>query len=402
LKPVVGVVLAAIITTSGCASQPQGDGIHEQNLSASPPMGTTGGASAAVNPPPALADQQVVARIAGQPVMMRELTQPLLESRGLALLLNIAQLDVAKEDARKALVTVTSEDMSREMDLTLDRMFHDADQKEQDQLADAELKHQTDKASKLRATIRDDRNKLLDQYLENQHYSRGEFQIVVELNAYLRKAAETQLQGKITDDMVQKEFGLEYGETARCRVIQLPNMQEVNKAQQALKAGRDFADIAREMSINSRTAPLGGEMPPFSLQAPGYPTEFKQLAFSLQPGQVSDPLVLGSDFYLIKLEARIPPKAVKFADVKDSLRQSMFEKLTEDVMKTLRQNLATQVMTEMTIDDPMLSKQFVDLKARQEGAIKERQKLNEQWKKERAAGTQPAATQPAATSPAGQ
>ena len=71
-------------------------------------------------------------------------------------------------------------------------------------------------------------------------------------------------------------------------------------------------------------------------------------------------------------------------------------------MKSLRQNLATQVMTEMTIDDPMLSKQFVDLKARQEGAIKERQKLNEQWKKERAAGTQPAATQPAATSPAGQ
>ncbi|HSZ57002.1 MAG TPA: peptidyl-prolyl cis-trans isomerase [Tepidisphaeraceae bacterium] len=401
MKPVVGVVLTAIITTAGCSSQQQSDGIHEQNLSASP-MGTNGGASAAVNPPPALADQQVLARIAGQPVMMREVTQPLLESRGLALLLNIAQLDVAKEDARKALVTVTSEDMSREMDLTLDRMFHDADQKEQDQLADAELKHQTDKASKLRATIRDDRNKLLDQYLENQHYSRGEFQIVVELNAYLRKAAETQLQGKITDDMVQKEFGLEYGETARCRVIQLPNMQEVNKAQQALKAGRDFADIAREMSINSRTAPLGGEMPPFSLQAPGYPTEFKQLAFSLQPGQVSDPLILGSDFYLIKLEARIPPKAVKFADVKDSLRQSMYEKLTEDVMKTLRQNLATQVMTEMTIDDPMLSKQFVDLKARQEGAIKERQKLNEQWKKERAAGTQPAATQPAATSPAGQ
>lgn len=332
--------------------------------------------------------------------MLHELTDPLLESRGLALLLNIAQLDVAKDDARKAQVTVNSDDLSREMDLTLDRMFHDADQKEQDQLADAEMKHQTDKAQKLRATIRGDRNKLLDQYLENQHYSRGEFQIVVELNAYLRKAAETQLRGKITDEMVQKEFGLEYGETVRCRVMQLPNMQEVNKAQQALRAGRDFADVAREMSINSRTAPLGGEVPPFSLQTPGYPSEFKQLAFSLQPGQVSDPLILGSDFYLIKLEARIPPKAVKFDDIKESLRQSMFEKLTEDVMKSLHQNLGTQVMAELTIDDPMLSKQFVEFKAKQEGALKERQRINEQWKKERQAATQPSATQPATTAPA--
>jgi parvulin-like peptidyl-prolyl isomerase len=392
LKRVVGVVLAAIITTIGCSSQPQGDGIHEQNLSISAPAGPTGGTTVAPQPP---ADQLIVARIAGQPVTMRELTQPLLESRGLALLLNIAQLEVAKDDARKAQITVTSDDIRREMDLTLERMFHDADQKEQDQLADADMKHQTEKAAKLRAVIRDDRNKLLDQYLDNQHYSRGEFQIVVELNAYLRKAAESRLQGKLTDDMVRKEFGLEYGETVRCRVIQLPNMQEVSKAQQELRAGRDFADVAREMSINSRTAPLGGEMPPFSLQAPGYPDQFKQLAFSLQPGQVSDPLILGSDFYLIKLEARIPPKAVKFEDVKESLRQSMFEKLTEEVIKGMRQNLAMQVMNELTIDDPMLSKQFVELKAKQEGAIKERQKLNEQWKKEREAATQPAASQPA-------
>jgi hypothetical protein len=99
------------------------------------------------------------------------------------------------------------------------------------------------------------------------------------------------------------------------------------------------------------------------------------------------------------LEAKIPPKAIKFEDVKESLRQSMFEKLTEEVIKGMRQNLAVQVMNELTIDDPMLSKQFVELKAKQQGAIKERQKLNEQWKKEREAATQPAASQPAASQP---
>jgi foldase protein PrsA len=398
LKQVVGIVLAVMVTAGGCSSQPHSEGV--QTLSISQPQATASGTSSmAVAPPPGAGpqNQQIVARISGQPVLLHELTDPLIESRGLALLLNIAQLDVAKEDARKAQVTVTSDDIKREMDLTLERMFHDADQKEQDQLIDAEVKHQTDKAGKLRATIRDDREKLLAQYLENQHYSRGEFALVVQLNAYLRKAAQTQLQGKITDELVQKEFNLEYGETARCRVIQLPNMQQVARAQQQLGAGRDFVDVAREMSINVRTAPLGGEMAPFSLQAPGLPSEFKQLAFSLQPGQVSDPLILGSDFYLIKLEAKLPPKAVKFNDVKESLRKSMFEKIAEDVMKSLRENLATQVFAELTIDDPVLSRQFLELKAKRDGAIKDRQKLDEQWKRERAA----AATQPAATQPAG-
>jgi hypothetical protein len=140
-------------------------------------------------------------------------------------------------------------------------------------------------------------------------------------------------------------------------------------------------------------------MAPFSLQAAGLPSEFKQLAFSLQPGQVSDPLILGSDFYLIKLEAKLPPKAVKFDDVKESLRKSMFEKITEDVMKSLHENLATQVFAELTIDDPVLSRQFLELKAKRDGAIKDRLKLDEQWKRERAAATQPAATQPAGAQP---
>jgi hypothetical protein len=48
----------------------------------------------------------------------------------------------------------------------------------------------------------------------------------------------------------------------------------------------------------------------------------------------------------------------------------------------------------------MLSKQFLELKAKQQGAIKDRQKLSEQLKKEREAATQPSATQPA-TVPAG-
>jgi len=344
-------------------------------------------------------DTRVIARVNGDPITLHDLIDPLLASRGLALLLNIAQLDMAKQDARDAHVTVSAEDIKKEQDLTLERLFKDRDQKEQERLADAENKKDTERANQIRAQIHEDREKFLDQYLETQHVNRVEYDLVIELNAYLRKSAEINGKGKITDEMVEKQFGLEYGETAKCRVIQCNNMREIQDAQQRLRSGEDFAEVAKAVSRNARTAPLGGEMPPFSLQTQGIPQEFRQLAFSLQPGQVSDPLVLGDNYYLIKLEQKFAPKAVKFADVKEILRKNMYDALTDKIMTDLRENLGQQVMQRLTITEPLLARQFEDLKAKQEGAIKERQKMNEQWRKEREAAAAAAATQP--VSPAG-
>lgn len=397
MKQIVLLALIGVVWTTGCASHRQAKEMAVENSVAGTPP-----ANDAPPATPSATDKQILARVNGQPITLRQVIEPLLESRGLALLLNIAQLDMAKQDAREAHVAVTPQDIQHEQELTLDKMFHDADQKEQDQLADAEAKHQLDKAEKLRAQIRKDRDQLLEQYLNNQHFTRQEYDIVIELNAYLRKAAQSQTQGQITDEMVQKEFGLEYGETVKVRFMQLANMREVQEAQRRLKAGEDFAQVAKGMSRHTMTAPLGGEMPPFSLQSQTVPQEFRQLAFSLQPGQISDPLLLQDSYYLIKLEQKFPPKAVRFDKVKDSLRESMYDKLTEMAMNRLRDNLGKQVMLQLTIDDPLLAKQFEELKAKREGAIKERQKMDEQWKKERQSATQPSTaptTIPATTMP---
>jgi parvulin-like peptidyl-prolyl isomerase len=415
LKRAVGVIVALACLAGGCNSQPPADSVQSQNLfttSNAPTPPARDNTSTAVSTPSApqtpQTDTRVIARVNGEPITLHDLIDPLLASRGLPLLLNIAQLNMARQDARDAHVTVTPEDVKKEQELTLERLFKDRDQKEQDKLADAEAKHDTEKVTQLRAQIHEDREKFLDQYLDTQHVSRVEYDLVIELNAYLRKSAEINGKGKITDEMVERQFGLEYGETAKCRVIQCNNMREIQEAQQRLRAGEDFAQVAKSMSRNARTAPLGGEMPPFSLQTQGIPQEFRQLAFSLQPGQISDPLVLGDNYYLIKLEQKFAPKAVKFADVKEILRKNMYDALTEKIMTDLRENLGQQVMQKLTITEPLLSRQFEDLKAKQEGAIKERQKMNEQWRKEReAAATQNAApagppapaTQPAPTTP---
>jgi foldase protein PrsA len=400
LKRVVGVIAAGAFLAAGCASQPQAERLHSQVLAVAPtpaPPPANTAVSPAVDPPaPAPStDSRIIARVNGQPITLHDLLEPLMASRGLALLLNLAQLDLAKQDARAVHVAVTPDDVKREQEITLDKLFHDRDQKDQDRLTDAELKKDAVKAGQIRAQMRDDREKFLLQYLDTQHVSRFEYDIIIELNAYLRKAAEVQLKGKITDEMVEKQFGLEYGETASCRVIQLSNAREVQEAQRRLQAKEDFADVARAMSHNPRTAPLGGEMPAFSLQTQGLPKEFRELAFSLQPGQVSDMLVLGDNYYLIKLEQKFAPKAVKFADVKEILRKDMYDKLTENVMGELRENLGQQIFQQLTITEPALARQFDDLKAKREGAVKDREKMNAQWKQEHEAAAAAAATQSA-------
>jgi parvulin-like peptidyl-prolyl isomerase len=365
LKRVVGVsVLGAILGAGGCSSPP-----HE--VDPSTVIADSAGAPPA-NPHASeastLPEKNVIAQINGQPITLDEVMRPLLEWRGLALMLNVAQLDVAKQDMRDKGLTVTPDDIKAELDKTLEKMFSEQPER--------------------------DRGPALEQFLEKRNYSRAEFDIVVEINAYLRKAAMEAIKGKITDDEIEKEFGREYGETAKCRVIVLGNAREITDAQTRLKAGEDFAEVARTMSHDPRTAPLGGEIQPFSLQTQGIPDQFRQLAFTLQEGQISDPLNIGESWYLIKLEHKFPPKAVKFQNVKESLRKSMYDKAAEFGMNQLRENLGAQVMQQLSIHDPLLARQFDDLKARQLGAIKDREKMAEQMRREREAATQPT-SQPA-------
>jgi hypothetical protein len=202
--------------------------------------------------------------------------------------------------------------------------------------------------------------------------------------------------------MVEKEFGVEYGETAQVQYIQLSNMLEVAEARRRLKAGEDFGDVAEKMSRNTRTSAVKGFMPTFSRQSPGLPDTFKQTAFSLKEGQVSDTLSLGGNYFILKLVNKFPPKAVKFENVKASLRKSMYDRVSQSVMEQKGALLGADVLKKLQIQDPLLQKQYDQYLAKQNAAVQSHQQLDEQWKREREAralATQPSTTQPSATQP---
>src|SRR5437764_998746 len=71
-------------------------------------------------------DDRVVARVSGMTISAGQLEKPLIESYGLNVLLNMVQLEVVKQQAATAKVSVTPAEIAKERQMTLDKMFKDA------------------------------------------------------------------------------------------------------------------------------------------------------------------------------------------------------------------------------------------------------------------------------------
>ncbi len=322
---------------------------------------------------------RVVARVNGKPISMAELQKPLIEGYGLKVLLFEVQLHLARQEAEKKNIQVTPADVDAEMDRTFQTGFKDADKK--------------------------DYPALLDQLLARNGVSRGEFDMVIETNAILRKIAEPQLKDRITEENVKEAFNAVYGQTVIIRHIQCANPQEALAVQRRIAAGEKFEEVARVMSQNPRTAPLGGELPPISRQSTIWPDGlgkipdgFREWAFTAKEGEISDPVQGDNAYHILKLDRKIEPKVVKFDDVKVRLRAELYEKLVDQGINALRGQLAGMARSAMVIEDPVLRRQFEAKLAEQQKAAKDvRQDILD---RAAAATTQPkATTAPAGTAP---
>ncbi|HWE95226.1 MAG TPA: peptidyl-prolyl cis-trans isomerase [Tepidisphaeraceae bacterium] len=384
VKRAFGAMLMGTALLGGCGENgpPPGEGHAPMALSSAggqqvasassqqPVVG--GGAPATPFPAPAGSSarsmDQVVARINGESsITTEQLVKPLMESHGLTMLMNLAQLELVKQDAVKADVKVSAQDIADERLITLDRLFKgtEAETKLQGQLDDALIQKKDAEAAKIRAEMESDREAFLKQFLDNQHITQREYDIVLEINAYLRKIALPQVAGKINDEAVHNAFGQLYGERVRVRYIELGNMQDVGVAKARLVKGDRFEDVAKDMSLNRLSAEQGGELPAFSAQSQMIPQVMKDVAFGLKPGQVSDVVSYDRTFILMQQIEKLAPTAVKFDNVKESVRQTLNEKLLQAAVKKLHEDLANQLLGKtkagnpiLVIEDPLLRQQF--------------------------------------------
>ena|GEM_PF-736728 len=409
MSRIAGALVVSALIAAGCSQGGPhiGDRPSLDNLApASPPPQTSAQPPQESPPPtvetflpssrPAKGMDQVVATVNKEPLTMEQFVKPLIEAHGLTMLLNLARLEIVKQQADKQKVVVTPQDIADERKTTLDKMFADApaEQPLREKLEKAVADHDAATAQRMRDEIATQREEFLAQYRDEKHISQTEFDMAMEINTYLRKIAEPQIAGKITDEDIKNAFGQLYGEQARVRYIELNSMAEVREAQRRLAAGDRFEDVARDMSHNRVSAAAGGEMPPFTRATPTLPGTFLDVVFGLKKGQVSEPVGVGNSFLIVKLEDMLPPKAVKFEDVKESVRKTIYDQLLTNVIRELKSSLDQQVLAGMKIENPVLKQQFQAMIDKQ---IHDRKKINEEMERNRLETSAPTTmpTQPA-------
>jgi len=106
--------------------------------------------------------------------------------------------------------------------------------------------------------------------------------------------------------------------------------QRAEEIYEKLKAGEDFAELARKYSDDRASAAKGGELPVFGTGK--MVEEFEKAAFALkEPGEITEPVKSAYGWHIIKLIERIPVKP--FEDYEKELRAKLARDSRSDITK---------------------------------------------------------------------
>ena len=113
------------------------------------------------------------------------------------------------------------------------------------------------------------------------------------------------------------------------------------------RAGEDFAALAREFSEDSGTRQNGGDTGLFMRGTMVPP--FEQAAFSLQPGEISDPIDTVFGVHILKVEERQEGRLLPLDDVRDQLRDYVREQQMEAAVQAKIDELRAAADVEVLI-----------------------------------------------------
>ncbi len=160
-------------------------------------------------------------------------------------------------------------------------------------------------------------------------------------SAALKKLAASDVS--VDEEDLQKGFEANYGERVRCRAIVLGNMRRAQEVWD--KARRNptlvyFGDLAEQYSVEPTSKALRGEVPP--LQKFGGQPQLEEVAFALEPGQLSGIVQVGEKFIILRCEGRTEQIDVNLAEVRDILYRDINEKKLRMAMTETFERIRSQ------------------------------------------------------------
>jgi parvulin-like peptidyl-prolyl isomerase len=248
------------------------------------------------------ANPGVVATINGEPIRYQELAEECLLRYGEEVLeVEISHL-LLQQALAKANTAVTDDDLNAEIG-------HAA------QLSGVVNKQGQPDLDKWIALATQEQGVSKDQYMRDSVWP----------SAALKKLTGGTIE--VSPEDIKKGFEANYSARVRCRAIVLANMR---RAQEVWAKARQntsmdyFGDLAEEYSIEPTSKSLRGEVPP--IRRFGGQPQLEDVAFALQPGELSGIVQMGDKFVILKCEGRTEPIEVNEQEVRDILYQDIYEK----------------------------------------------------------------------------
>src|ERR1700758_1914345 len=145
------------------------------------------------------------------------------------------------------------------------------------------------------------------------------------------KAATTDEAMKKVYEEASKQIAGE--QEVHARHILVETEDEAKAIEDELKKGADFAELAKKKSKDPGSAD-GGDLGFFTKDQ--MVPEFANVAFSLEPGKVSDPVKTQFGWHVIKVEEKRNRKAPDFEQVKSQIETYVTRKAQADYVAKLR------------------------------------------------------------------
>ncbi len=150
---------------------------------------------------------------------------------------------------------------------------------------------------------------------------------------------QEETKAAITDEALQQTYNdavksASRQEEVRARHILVENEDEAKAILEQIKAGGDFATLAKEKSKDPGSAD-GGDLGYFTKDQ--MVPQFAEVAFKMYPGQLSNPVKTEFGWHIIKVEDKRIKQPPEFEKVKDQIESFLARKAQTEYVARLRQ-----------------------------------------------------------------
>lgn len=254
--------------------------------------------------------ETVVAKIGDIEIKSSELQQNLLHKYGIELINEMLDREAIRMEADEIGVKVQREEVDREL-------------KRMQQGYESERQFYESMKSQLGLEKDDIREDVFYKLLLEKIATRGIKVSEQDIDAYIKAHPE------------------EFANVQSLRIQKIVNAtkEQAQRTIELYKSGRDFAQLAKERSIDTATANDGGDLGWVEENDPFMPTEIMKAAKALKVGEVSGPVETAEGFVVVRLKDRKEQTKGSPEEIRESVRKQLSLQQAPplpDVVKSLR------------------------------------------------------------------